>query len=119
MPKFKWYEIDEHPNYEINRMGQVRSKKTGKLLKPYDDGTGYLRLKLNGQNCRLHILVAKQFVPNLDPKTKVVVNHKKGDKYDCRASQLEWVTQSENIKHAWDIGLISRKKVKHGSRKAI
>lgn len=26
-------------------------------------------------------------------------------KNDCRASQLEWVTQSENIQHAWDLGL--------------
>lgn len=117
MPKVIWHEITEHPNYEINRMGEVRSKKTGKLLKPYDDGTGYLRVKLNGENCRLHILVAKQFVPN--PENKPIVNHKRGIKHDCRASQLEWVTQSENIKHAWNIRLCKRKKVKHGIRKTI
>lgn len=58
-----------------------------------------------------------------DPETKNVVNHKKGKKHDCRASQLEWVTQAENIQHAWDTGLCKRKdrkKVnKNGSRKTV
>ena len=107
-----WKTILDHPNYEINRMGQVRAKKTGKLLKPYDDGRGYLRVKLDKRCCRLHILVAVAFVPNPDPENKTLVNRKKGKKHDCRASQLEWCSPSENTKHAWDCGLIKRKKVK-------
>lgn len=79
--------IVEHPNYEINRLGEVRNRITGNIVKPYDDGQGYLRVKLDGQNCRLHILVAVAFIPN--PDNKPVVNHKKGKKHDCRASQLE------------------------------
>lgn len=109
MCRVSWKTIEEHPNYEVNRMGQIRSKKTGRLLKPYDDGSGYLRVKLNGRCCRLHILVAVAFVPNTDPGSRNIVNHKKGRKHDCRASQLEWVTQQENIQHAWDMGLIKRK----------
>ena len=70
MCRIAWKQVDNHPNYEINRMGQVRSKKTGVLLKPYDDGSGYLRVKLDGKNCRLHILVAKHFIPNPDPENK-------------------------------------------------
>lgn len=112
MCRVAWKKVEGHPNYEINRMGQVRSIKTGSILKPYDDGNGYLRVKLDGENCRLHILVAKHFVPNPDSKNKTVVNHKKGKKHDCRASQLEWVTQAENIQHAWNMGLCRRKKVK-------
>ena len=84
-------------------MGQVRNIKSGKILNPYDDGSGYLRVKLDGRCCRLHILVAEAFVEKSEGKD--IVNHKKGKKHDCRASQLEWVTQSENIKHAWDLGL--------------
>lgn len=102
----KWHPCPGHPNYQINRLAQVRSVKTGKLLKPYDDGSGYLRVKLDGENCRLHILVALVFIPN--PENKPVVNHKHGKKHDCRASQLEWATISENTKHAWDHGLIQR-----------
>lgn len=72
----KWHPCPGHPNYEINRLAQIRSMKTGKLLKPYDDGSGYLRVKLDGENCRLHILVALAFIPN--PENKPVVNHKHG-----------------------------------------
>jgi hypothetical protein len=48
------------------------------------------------------------FIPN--PENKPVVNHKKGKKHDCRASQLEWATVAENTQHAWDHGLCKRKK---------
>lgn len=115
--KIAWKTVEPHPNYEINRMGEVRNKKTRYIVKPYDDGNGYLRVKLDNCNCRLHILVAIAFIPN--PENKSVVNHKKGKKHDCRASQLEWVTQKENIQHAWKTGLCNRKKVKRGSRKAV
>lgn len=111
--------IRSHPDYEVNRMAEVRNRKTGNKIKPYDDGSGYLRVKLNGCNCRLHILVATAFVPNFAPMTKTIVNHKKGNKHDCRASQLEWVTQAENIQHAWNTGLCKRKKVKLGTGKTV
>ena len=101
----RWKIISEHPGYEVSTMARVRNRKTGKLLTPYDDGSGYLRVKLDGMNCRLHILVAVAFIPN--PENKPVVNHKRGRKHDCRASQLEWATISENTKHAWDHGLIT------------
>lgn len=103
-----WRAVDGHPNYEISKMEQVRNTRTGNVLKPYDDGDGYLRVKLDGKNCRVHILVAIAHVPNSDPETKNIVNHKRGRKHDCRASQLEWVTQSENIQHAWNTGLRKR-----------
>lgn len=106
----KWFSCPGHPAYQINRLGQIRSVKTGRILKPYDDGDGYLRVKLDGQNCRLHILVAVAFVPNDDPDHKTIVNHKRGNKHDPRASQLEWCTPSENTKHAWNLGLIPRRR---------
>ena len=102
--------IASHPNYEINRLAQVRNIKTGQILKPYDDGSGYLRVKLDGRSCRLHILVAETFIPNPDPENKTVVNHIHGNKHDCRASQLEWCTQAENVQHAWNTGLCGRAK---------
>lgn len=109
-----WKVIKDHPKYEVSNMAGVRNIRTGKQLRPYDDGDGYLRVKLNGVNCRLHILVAVAHVPNPEPDTTTIVNHKRGKKHDCRASQLEWVTQSENIQHAWDVGL--RKRKQEGNR---
>ena len=109
MPKARWKVIEDHPKYEVSTLAEVRNTQTGKLLKPYDDGYGYLRVKIDGRCCRLHILVAAAFIPN--PYGKPIVNHKRGKKKDCRASQLEWVTLSENTQHAWDFGLIPRKRV--------
>ncbi|MEA4831596.1 MAG: NUMOD4 domain-containing protein [Oscillospiraceae bacterium] len=106
MPKERWKVIDNHPNYIISSLGNVMNIKTRNLLSPYDDGKGYLRVKIDGRCERLHILVAVAFIDK--PEGKDIVNHKKGKKHDCRASQLEWVTQSENIQHAWNTGLCSR-----------
>jgi len=103
MGREHWKTIEKYPQYEVSTMGRVRNIRTGYILKNYNDGRGYLRVKLNGANCRVHILVAEAFVPN--PENKPFVNHKRGKKHDTRASQLEWVTQSENMKHAWDSGL--------------
>lgn len=111
-----WKPVNNHPSYEVSNMGNIRNKRTGRMLSPYVGPGGYLNVKLDGKNCKLHILVAIAHVPN--PENKSIVNHKRGNKQDPRASQLEWVTQSENVKHAWETGL--RKKVrKHGSRKEL
>ena len=103
MGKERWKQIEDFPGYEVSSLGNIRNSKTGRVLKKYDDGRGYLRVKIQNRCVRVHILVAKAFIPNLDGKSQV--NHKKGKKHDIRASQLEWVTPSENTKHAWDNGL--------------
>jgi len=96
----RWKTVNKHPMYEVSDLGKIRNKKTGKMLNPYDDGSGYLRVKLNGKNCRLHILVAVAFIPNLD--NLPIVNHKDTKKHNCKAVNLEWVTPSENVQHSWD-----------------
>lgn len=106
--KIIWTKLDEYPGYEINRLGEIRRKSTGNILRPFDDQRGYLRVTLNGKNVKVHILVAQTFLPN--PDNLPVVNHKKGNKHDNRASQLEWVSYSENVKHAWALGLRKKKK---------
>lgn len=39
-----WYQIEEFPNgpYEINKMGQIRNKRTKNILKPQIKNAGYL-----------------------------------------------------------------------------
>lgn len=108
MGKVRWKIVESHPNYEVSTMGEIRNIRTGRTLSPYDDGRGYLRVKIDGRCERLHILVAVAFLPN--PERKPIVNHKHGRKHDCRASQLEWATASENTLHAYRTGLIKRKK---------
>lgn len=62
--KIVWHTIPDFPEYEINRLGEIRRKSTGHVLKPFDDRRGYLRVRLNGCNVKVHLLVAKMFVPN-------------------------------------------------------
>ena len=82
--KIVWHTIPDFPEYEINRLGEIRRKSTGRVLKPFDDRRGYLRVSLNGCNVKVHLLVAKMFVPN--PHGYPVVDHKRGNKHDNRAS---------------------------------
>jgi hypothetical protein len=53
------------------------------------------------KNFNLHAIVAKYFVPN--PAFKPCVNHIDGNKLNCRADNLEWVTNSENQIHAYRV----------------
>lgn len=57
----------------------------------------------------IHRLIAIQFIPN--PLNLPEVNHINGIRDDSRVENLEWVTCSENIKHAFRIG---NKKIKRG-----
>ena len=103
-----WKQIDEFQNYEISDRGEVRNIQSGKVLKPWIGVGGYVYINLtNGHGKpmpkRLHRLVAKAFVPN--PYNKPQVNHKDGDKTNNCADNLEWVTKSENMNHAYRTGL--------------
>ena len=98
--------IDLNPKYSVSNFGRVRNNKTNKILSPRNL-QGYQRVAfyVDGKptDFRIHRLVAKAFIPN--PENKPQVNHINGDKTDNRVENLEWVTNSENIKHAINNGL--------------
>lgn len=64
----------------------------------------------------VHRLVAQEFLEN--PTEKEQVNHIDGNKSNNYLSNLEWVTRSENVKHAYLIGLKKpTKKVRAAAQK--
>ena len=75
----------------------------GVKMAPSIDRSGYLHGLINGRNQSYHRIIAECFVPN--PYNKHDVNHINGIKTDNRAENLEWSTRSENIAHAYRIGL--------------
>jgi hypothetical protein len=97
----QWGSIDGFEGYEVSTLGRVKSKR--KILKPYKDGRGYLRVDLGrGNRRKVHRLVAQQFIAN--PQNKPIVNHINGDRRKNCVENLEWVTDSENLSHAWKCG---------------
>lgn len=72
-----------------------------------------IEISLNGCNVKVHLLVARMFVPN--PHGYPVVDHKRGNKHDNRASQLEWCTIAENTRRAHALGLYPPRNSKKGA----
>ena len=115
--------IEGYPNYEISNMGNVRRGKR-KLKNLLHKKTGYNMVCLyNESGCRrfnIHRLVAEAFIPN--PNNYPVVNHKDENKQnnmvwvnedgsiDYDKSNLEWCTQSYNIKYGSSIKKIRESK---------
>jgi hypothetical protein len=99
--------------YAVSNLGRVKSLKyrarnrgsaqPSKVLTPVLDGKGfYLRVKLyngNGYKSRpIHQLVLEAFAG--DCPEGMVVNHKDGNKQNNTLGNLEYVTLSQNSRHA-------------------
>lgn len=74
-------------------------------MTPSKDGKGYLFVSLSKDGKRylkkVHRLVAQAFIPN--PFHKPQINHKNGDKTNNGVDNLEWVTNAENMLHAYRV----------------
>lgn len=104
--------IKNYDNYYIYDNGDVLNVTTNKILKGSigEHGYKYYRLSKNNEKTMFytHRLVAEAFIEN--PNNYNVVNHKNGDKTNNNVENLEWITQSENVKAAYDQKLIKPRK---------
>ena len=93
--------------YEIDTNGIIYGKgRWGNNCRPLaqnDNGKGYLNVQLaTGSHATrkkhyVHRLVALQFIPNEEGKP--TVNHKDGNRYNNKVSNLEWATKEEQEYH--------------------
>lgn len=102
-----WATVENFTNYKISNLGRVKNVRTN-TIKKLDYSRAYAQVSLynKGQNKKflIHRLVATAFCSN--PKNKNFVNHIDGNKLNNHANNLEWVTASENMVHAFSNSLI-------------
>lgn len=100
----EWRVVPGFPRYEVSSFGRFRNRITGKYLRTHTSCDKYQHIGLvrNGkQEPKLvHRLVAMAFLEDPPSPHHTDVNHKNKIKTDNRVSNLEWMTRSQNSKHA-------------------
>lgn len=92
--------------YQISDEGQVRRFFKGGRVKfvKGKEGSKYYTVDLCNKGvkkaCSIHRLVAEAFLEKPDGADEV--NHKDGNKKNNHVSNLEWVSQKENLIHAME-----------------
>lgn len=113
IPNFPDYFADEEGNIYSSKKGNRIKKMTPQFQKQWH----YYSLRLisscgDKKHMTIHRLMAITFLPNPDNLSEV--NHIDGNKKNNKLSNLEWISKSDNIKHAFSLGLNCSKGTNNG-----
>lgn len=106
--------------YSATEGGLIYSHLSERTLKGRPLPTGYLRVNLSDADGNLtdslvHRLVCEAF----HGESELDVNHKDCDKANNKPENLEWVTKSENMVHAFRSGRLSPQRTATAARNRV
>ena len=99
-------EMEQETRHSFIENGNFIVFEDGRIFKRLDppiSSSGYKFVRIGKKSYPLHRVVASTFIPN--PENKPQVNHIDGNKTNNAVSNLEWVTNQENVQHAVKLGL--------------
>lgn len=120
-----WLDVKGFENYyEVSNKGIIRRKKTATyykdgriayfsqtILKTSINKKGYERVYLSMKSKKytkcVHRIVAETFIPNIE--NKKTVNHIDCNKLNNKIENLEWLSNKENIQHAFKNGIFKER----------
>lgn len=125
-----WKDIEGYEGYyQISNLGKIKSlerwvnnrfgtlsKRKERILKSKRNKSSryaYIMLCINNniKTCTLHRLLAQHFIPN--PHNYPIINHKDHNSFNNSLDNLEWTTQSQNVRHAYEAGRCEKLKKKN------
>lgn len=117
MSKEIWKPIKDYEGfYEVSNLGRVRSVRRNIVMSGVKRKDGYVSYNFVRDGITrgklVHRLVAETFIPNHQNKPEV--NHIDGNKQNNNVKNLQWVTPSENQRHAIEIGLRKGSRLQNG-----
>lgn len=117
----KWKPICGVEHYEVSNYGNVRSNRSGVVLKQATGKDGYKRIsiKQNGitKTFLVHRLVGKSFLPNDDNLPEI--NHKDENKGNNHYENLEWCTARYNSNYGTCKERMTKKKQEQMGKKVL
>ena len=95
--------------YEMTKEGQIKSLRSNRIISQRYNTKGYLIViltKKDGSRTTkaVHRLILETFNP-VENMESLTVNHINHIKDDNRLENLEWKTNSDNVKEAYQAGL--------------
>jgi hypothetical protein len=113
LPGETWKQFRDTNAY-VSNMGRFKKSRargwtTVKSAADFHISNGYPIIGIDNRHVSCHRAVAELFLDPPRDQAATLVNHKNGNRFDAAAENLEWITPSDNIKHAHDTGLLQNR----------